>query len=727
MKMKKLRRPLTFLCAACFLLGIAGCTPTQEAPLYLIPYPNHITLQNGSYLMSPEEVPSITLLEKDTLFLTPEDYRLTIGKEGVAIEAPSEQGAFYAKQTLAQLCASAPVRKDGRLSLPYLTISDSPRFPWRGMHLDVSRHFFSVAFIKKQLDALASYKINTFHWHLTDGAGWRLEIPGYPKLTQEAAWRPQARWKDWWTQGRTYCTQDTPGAYGGYYTAEDVRDVLAYAAERHITVIPEIEMPGHSEEVLAVYPELACSGKPFVSSEFCIGNPATFRFLEDVLTYVMELFPSTYIHIGGDEANHEHWKHCPKCQALMKREGYTDVAQLQSHLIQHMDAFLTAHGRKLLGWDEILNGGLAPNATVLSWRGIQGGIAAAELGHDAVMSPGGYCYLDGYQADPETQPEAIGGFLPLEKAYSFDPAPDTLSHAVRQHILGLQGNVWAEYIPTPEHAEYMIYPRILALAEVGWSQPATKDWNSFNARVNEAVALLRAKGYNPYPLFDRPLTAQTVHAQEGYIEVTLYSERTAVDIRYTTDGSAPGATSARYQKPLRVIDSLLLQAQLFQKDQPVGPTIQLRTDYHKGIGKKAHYDTRIYPDYAAGGDTALTDGYRGGKGYGDGRWQGFCPNELDVTIDLGTIQPVKDVHAQFMQMVGPWIFFPSKVEVYASENGTDFKFLGEENCTVPIDREGALFRDFGWKGAPVNARYIRYVARQSEKRAFIFTDEIRIL
>ena len=348
-----------------------------------------------------------------------EGYNLTVSKQRVNIQASSAAGAFYGLQTLAQLA------RNGK-ELPVTPIKDEPRFPYRGLHLDVSRHFFNTDYVKKQIDLVATYKINRLHWHLTDGAGWRLEIPGYPRLTEFAAWRKAANLQDWGKYNHRFCEKDEEGAYGGYYTEADVREVLEYARLRHVTVIPEIEMPGHSGEVLAAYPQLSCTGEPYTSGEVCIGNEETFKFFEDVLDEVIRLFPSRYIHIGGDEASRRHWKACPKCQKRMKEEGLKDESELQSYMIARIEKYLNDKGREIIGWDEILDGGLAPNATVMSWRGTEGGIAAARMGHYAIMTPESHCYLDHYQDDPETQPLAFGACIPIGQTYSYDPAPDSL-------------------------------------------------------------------------------------------------------------------------------------------------------------------------------------------------------------------------------------------------------------------------------------------------------------
>ena len=434
-----------------------------------------------------------------------------------------------------------------------------------------------------------------------------------------------------------FCEKNEEGAYGGYYTEADVREVLEYARLRHVTVIPEIEMPGHSGEVLAAYPQLSCTGKPYTSGEVCIGNEETFKFFEDVLDEVIRLFPSRYIHIGGDEASRRHWKTCPKCQKRMKEEGLKDESELQSYMIARIEKYLNDKGREIIGWDEILDGGLAPNATVMSWRGTEGGIAAARMGHYAIMTPESHCYLDHYQDDPETQPLAFGACVPIGQTYSYDPAPDSLGTDICKYILGVQGNVWAEYLPTYEHAEYMIYPRIIALAEVGWTPVKNKHPESFKRRINNEIRHIKAKGYNPFTLSELVQTSQTVDYAKKRIMLSLTSEKHPIDIRYTTDGSEPTASSKLYKKPFAVKDSILLTARLFDGNKPLGKSLELRTDYHKGIGKKITYapDGGYYQNkdvYKGGGDTGLLDGLRGGKSYMDGRWQGFCPNDLDANL-----------------------------------------------------------------------------------------------
>lgn len=536
--------------------------------------------------------------------------------------------------------------------------------------------------------------------------------------------------QDWGKYDHRFCEKNEEGAYGGYYTEADVREVLEYARLRHVTVIPEIEMPGHSGEVLAAYPQLSCTGKPYTSGEVCIGNEETFKFFEDVLDEVIRLFPSRYIHIGGDEASRRHWKTCPKCQKRMKEEGLKDESELQSYMIARIEKYLNDKGREIIGWDEILDGGLAPNATVMSWRGTEGGIAAARMGHYAIMTPESHCYLDHYQDDPETQPLAFGACIPIGQTYSYDPAPDSLGSDICKYILGVQGNVWAEYLPTYEHAEYMIYPRIIALAEVGWTPMENKHPESFKRRINNEIRYIRTKGYNPFTLSEQVQTSQTVDYAKKKIMLSLTSEKHPIDIRYTTDGSEPTVSSKLYKKPFAVKDSILLTARLFDGEKPIGKSLHLRTDYHKGIGKKIIYAPgggyyQHKEVYKGGGDAGLLDGLRGGKSYMDGRWQGFCPNDLDAIIDLGEVTAIHRVMANFMQIRTPQVFLPAKVEVWASVDGKNFTLLGSDICSEEEAGKDVIFRDFGWIGTPTEARYVRFHAIQGKKQ-FLFTDEIVI-
>ncbi len=421
-----------------------------------------------------------------------EGYHLSVSPTGIVLRANKPAGLFYGVQTLRQLFN--PVDH----SIPAVVIEDRPRFPWRGIMLDVGRHLFPIDFIKRLIDTMALHKLNILHWHLTEDQGWRIEIKKYPKLTQIGAYRSASPYPA--ERGRL---DNTP--YGGFYTQEQVRQVVAYAASRFITVVPEIEMPGHSVAALASYPELGCTGGPYAVRPFwgieedvyCAGNENTFTFLQDVLDEVLALFPSEVIHIGGDECPKTRWQNCPKCQAVIQQNNLKDEHELQSYFIKRIETYLNQKGRRLIGWDEILEGGLAPKASVMSWRGMQGGIQAVHEGHDVVMTPTDFCYLDYYQSqDFENEPPAIGGFVPLEQVYAFEPVPAELTLEESRHILGAQGNLWAEFIPTPELAEYMLYPRATAIAEVAWSTPEGRNFTDFQRRLKEFLLHLDKLGVN---------------------------------------------------------------------------------------------------------------------------------------------------------------------------------------------------------------------------------------
>lgn len=638
-----------FLVAATVILLLMCCTQERVATLNVIPRPQSMQLLDKSFvfdensrlvIQAPQEteeqltayitsIPSTLLpvigdADSNMLLLqqcdkvegvtSPEGYAIYVDAKGVRVNAIASAGLFYGLQTVIQ-----SVENEG--SVPHGTIVDEPRFAYRGTMLDVSRHFFDKEFVKKQIDALARYKINRLHLHLTDAAGWRLEIKRYPRLTQLGAWRDNPVWKVWWNSGRKYVEEGSENAHGGYYTQNDIREIVEYAAQRHITIIPEIEMPAHSEEVLTAYPELSCTHEPYKQADFCVGNEKTFEFLENVLAEVFELFPSEYIHIGGDEAGKASWVNCPLCQKRMKEEGLNGVDELQSYLIHRIERFANSNGRQIIGWDEILDGGLAPNATVMSWRGTEGGIKAVEAGHKTVMSPGTYCYLDQYQDAPNTQPEAIGGYLPLKKVYSYNPVPDTLDVEKSALIYGVQGNLWSEYIPTPEHMETMMYPRVLAIAEVGWSRPEIKCYEDFYSRALTAVDYLKRNGYSPFDISSEA-------------------------------GNRPEAEAAIK---------------------------------HIAVGKTVTYAQPYFSGYAAGGDTALVDGRRGAWNNNDGVWQGFIKGGVDVTIDLGESMPVTSISADFMQICNPEIFMPAQVIIYISENGLDFVELANINHAIVRD------------------------------------------
>lgn len=702
-----------------------SCNQTVETQIQLIPEPFEMTQSDGMFKVSQAMlVGTGSASDKVNFRVDPnatdipdEGYQLEIDEAGVRLVAKTETGLFYGKQTLLQLLTPN--------GLPYVKINDHPRFPYRGLHLDVSRHFFDKEEVKKLMNVMSYYKLNTLHLHLTDAGGWRLQIDKYPKLTQEGAFRTQSDWREWWDNGkdRQYLKEGTEGAYGGYYTKDDIRDMLAYAAEKHITIIPEIEFPAHSDEVFVAYPELCCAGKSHTSGDFCIGNPKTFEFMENVLTEVIELFPSEYIHIGGDEAGKNTWKTCPKCQALMKKEKLANVDELQSYMIRKAEEFLNSKGRRLIGWDEILEGGLAPEATVMSWRGEAAGFKSARMGHDVIMTPGSYMYFDFYQADPRHQPVAIGGYTPIRKVYNYNPIPqDSLTAEEAKHFLGVQANTWTEYIPTHEHLEYMMFPRALAVAEIGWTPQEKRDWQDFKPRVNAHIPVLQQMGLNPFPLSNELEFDMVVDTIQKEIRVTMDAEKYPAEIHYTTDGSTPTASSPIYQEPIVVKDSAKIVAGIFVNGQLQDRVSEQRVDYHKGIGKSIRFNSRLYPGYMAGGINAIINGYRGGLTYLDQRWQGYTDN-LDCVIDLGEVMDLHQVSSKWMQLTGPGVYQPEKVEVLTSEDGKNFTSQGVIPTTIPQDKSDLTFQEYTFQGN-WKARYVQLKAQNP--KGFIFVDEIVI-
>jgi hexosaminidase len=463
-----------------------------------------LTVSRGDVDRAPPN--SIRLILRATLTgLGAEGYNLFVTENGAAILAADEAGLFYGVQTMLQLLppqifSAAKVKEPVTWAMPAVVIEDRPRFPWRGLMLDTSRHFFNKDEIKNFIDVMAQHKLNRFHWHLTDDQGWRIEIKRYPKLTQVGAWRKDIGFG---LKPKDSTAYGPDGRYGGFYTQDDIREIVAYAKDRYVTIVPEIEMPGHSVAALAAYPQFSCSGGPY-STDFgggihagvyCAGNDAAFEFLQGVLAEVIELFPGKYVHVGGDEVPKANWKKCEKCQARIRQEKLAGENELQSWFIRRIEKFLNARGRTLIGWDEILEGGLAPNAAVMSWRGMGGGIAAANSGHDVVMTPTSHCYFDYYQAK-NGEPKAIGGLLPLEKVYSFEPVPPSLAADKIKHILGAGGNLWSEYLPNYAMVQYMAYPRACAMAEVAWSDPNSRKWEDFSRRLASHLQRLKAQGVN---------------------------------------------------------------------------------------------------------------------------------------------------------------------------------------------------------------------------------------
>ncbi len=668
-----------------------------------------------------------------------EAYRLTVDSKGVKITGDSPAGVFYGIQTLRK---SLPVGAE-RVLLPAVTINDYPRFSYRGAHLDVSRHYFTTDSIKRFIDMLALHNLNRFHWHLTDDQGWRIEIKKYPKLTTVAAERDET------VIGRNSGNYDGQHYGPFFYTQEECREIVKYAAERHITVIPEIDLPGHMQAALAAYPEYGCTGGPYevwkmwgVSDNvLCAGNDATLSFIEDVLTEVIDVFPSEYIHIGGDECPKTQWEKCPKCQARIKALGikgddkHSAEMYLQSFVINHAEKFLNSKGRQIIGWDEILEGGLAPNATVHSWRGIEGGIEAAKQGHDCIMSPTTFMYFDYYQTKyTDEEPLAIGGYVPVEKVYSFEPMDPSLTPDEQKHIIGVQANLWTEYVPTYSHAEYMELPRMAALCEVQWCKPENKDFEAFKQRLLQLFKIYEKRGYN-YAKHMLDLEEKfTTDFEKGVIRVE-FKTLDNCPIYYTLDGSEPTKESALYTAPIEINSSCTVKAKGIREN---GETRMFSENvtFNKATGKPITLLQPIHKNYTFEGPVTLVDGLKGSPNYRTGRWLGFCETDLEAVIDLKKEEEISSVSFNTSVDKGDWVFDVLGITVWVSNDGKEYTQVFDQ--AYPDLTEEAENKIYGHKVefAPVKARYVKIKALSDRDMpewhggkgypAFIFVDELEI-
>ena len=624
------------------------------------------------------------LISLNTRYDIPEEgYTLSInGDQKVDLKASSVSGLFYGFQSFRQLCD--PELETGSrptsTKVPICIIEDSPKFVYRGMHLDVSRHFFDVEFVKTYIDMIALHKMNVFHWHLTDDNGWRIEIDKYPLLTEKSAWRVDRRHEPWKKQSPPL--ENEIATYGGYYNKDQIREVVEYASKRNIAVIPEIEMPGHTSEVFSAYPGLSCKGDYIPVNPgsywpntdiFCAGNDKVFTFLENVLEEVIDLFPGRYIHIGGDEADKMNWEKCPKCQDRIASESLKNEHELQSWFIKRIEKFILSKDRKLVGWDEILEGGLAKTATVMSWRGMDGGIESAKKGHDVIMCPTSHCYFDYYQANPETSPEAFGGYTTLKKVYSFNPVPQELSNKETKFILGGQGNLWTEYVQTPDRAQYRVLPRMSALSEVLWSGPGSNSYEDFYSRLKKLLLRFDMMGwvYAPGSFFVNILSEQT--EDSGSYAIKLISEKPGEEIRYTTDGSPPSSNSALYKNPILLNQKTTIKAALFIDQSIAGKVSEKTIFFSKAIGKKIKYLTSYSNRYTGTGMQTLVNGLTGTIAHNDGYWQGWLEQDLEVVIDLEERENIMGVSIGFLESHGVWIFLPVGIEISFSKDGEFYR------------------------------------------------------
>ncbi len=673
-------------------------------------------LQNGVgfSLKSTSEKKASIIIKKDASQPS-EGYSLDISNSQISIKASDASGAFYAVQTLRQLLSpelESTLASKGRIKsetflAPQLTITDFPKFVYRGMHLDVSRHFFDKEFVKKYIANLALLKMNRFHWHLTDDQGWRIEIKRYPELTKKGAFREETRIGHYEDKPVQYDGK----RYGGFYTQEDIKEVVAFAKKLNITIIPEIEMPGHAQAAISAYPELGCTGEQIpvattwgVFDDIFCPKEETFTFLENVLSEVMPLFPGEYIHIGGDEAPKLRWKNCAHCQQLIKDNNLKDENGLQSYFIHRIEEFVNSKGKKIIGWDEILEGGLAPNATVMSWRGMQGGIDAAKQNHDVIMTPVSHCYLDYYQSENLDEPTAIGGFLPLKKVFSFNPIPSELNAEEAKYILGAQANLWTEYISTEKQVEYMVFPRILAISEVTWSGPTEnfeKEYPEFFSRVEDFMKRLDALKIN-YANYLYEIDGKILK-EDGQVYYELSTPTKGKQIHYSINNSEIEV----YSKPILIEKDSKITANVFKNDEKLGRDFSEEIEYHKGITAAIALNVSPNPAYAAGGKEALINGISGSeKRYGDKEWLGFWGDDLEITIDLGKETEVNVLKTRFFNSPGVWIYSPKEIAISCEDaGGKKYTYLKEVNA-----ENNNLINvqvDLRIKNQPFKTRYIK--------------------
>lgn len=669
-----------------------------------------------------------------------EGYSMVIDNSGITITGKTPAGVFYGIQTLRK---SLPVCRANAVQMPAAQINDYPRFAYRGAHLDVSRHFFTTDSIKRFIDILALHNINHFHWHLTDDQGWRIEIKKYPKLSTVAAERDE-----------TVIGKNT-GVYDGihygpfFYTQEECKEIVKYAAERHITVIPEIDLPGHMQAALAAYPEYGCTGGPYevwkmwgVSDNvLCAGNDATLSFIDDVLTEVIEIFPSEYIHIGGDECPKDQWQKCPKCQARIKALGikgddrHSAEMYLQSFVISHAEKFLNSKGRQIIGWDEILEGGLAPNATVHSWRGIDGGLEAARQGHDCIMSPNNFLYFDYYQTTrTDEEPLSIGGYVPVEKVYSFEPLHESLTPEQQKHIIGVQANLWTEYVPTFSHVEYMELPRMAALCEVQWCEAGNKDYEDFKQRLLPLFDIYKANNYN-YAKHVLDIEAEFSTDTERNVITVALSAFGDIPMYYTFDGSEPTTESTLYTAPIEFNESCTFKAKGIC-DRYETRVYTENIYFNKATAHPITFIQPVHKNYTFNGPITLVDGLKGTPNYRTGRWLGFSENDFEAVIDLQKATEIKRVKFNTSVDKSDWVFDIKGITISVSDDGEEYRILMDEPRPSLTDEDPNIIYGHTFELEPTTTRFVKIKALVEHsipewhpavgKPAWIFIDEIEI-
>ena len=681
------------------------------------------------------------VLTIDKTIANAEGYKLDADAKQIRIAGASAAGVFYGIQTLRK---SLPLvnGKASKVSIPAVHIADAPRFAYRGTHLDVSRHFVTADSVRQFIDMLALHNINRFHWHLTDDQGWRIEIKKYPLLTQIGSKRAQT------VIGHNSGKYDGK-PYSGFYTQKQIRDIVKYAADRYITIVPEIDLPGHMQAALAAYPDMGCTGGPYevwqkwgVSDNvLCAGNDKTLTFIDNVLKEITKLFPSKYIHVGGDECPKTQWQKCPKCQARIKalnleaKDGHSAEERLQSYIITHASNYLKSLGRNTIGWDEILEGGLAEGATVMSWRGESGGIAAAKQHHDVVMTPNSYLYFDYYQSlDKANEPLAIGGYLPLETVYSYEPMPKELTADEARHIIGVQANIWTEYMPTFKQMQYMALPRLAALSEVQWSQPALKDYTSFTNRLTEFTHMYDRLGYN----YAKHLYNVAIHVDSDnkWREILIHMTTAGkAEIRYTLDGTEPTVNSTLYTGAIVLQKSVKIRAAAFRDGKRSSVTSQ-DISFNKATACPVELLQPTHKNYTYKGGATLTDGLLGDKGFGTGRWLGFSGNDLEAVIDLKQNTDVSSVSLNTCVDKGSWIFDARNIEVSVSADGKSFTKVASKSLPALEEQTPDNIYTYELTFPQTTTRYVKVTATSEHnipewhggkgKPAFLFVDEISV-
>ena len=656
-------------------------------------------------------------------------YTLTVKPGSAVIEGDSYQATFYGIQSLIQLL---PLQKSATLPVTAVTIEDYPRFNYRGLHLDVSRHFFPVDYVKRYIDYIALHKMNYFHWHLTDDQGWRIEIKKYPKLTELGGFR------DGTIIGRYPGTGNDSLRYGGFYTQEEVKEVVEYASRRFITVIPEIEMPGHAVAALTAYPHLGCTGGPYQVKQtwgvfeevFCAGNDSVFSFLQDVMDEVIPLFPAKYVHVGGDECPKDSWKKCPKCQERIKDNNLKDEHELQSYFIQRMEKYINSKGKTIIGWDEILEGGLAPNAVVMSWRGEQGGIEAAKQKHYVIMTPGSHVYFDHTQSKVDDS-VTFGGYTPLEKTYSYEPVPKELNEEDAKFVLGAQANLWTEYIKNTRKIEYQIFPRLSALSEVLWTPKEKKNWADFERRLPMQFKRYEFWGAN-YSRAYYDLKPAIAPSKDGNgVLWKLEGDSKKGVIRYKT--SRENSKLNVYSKPILVTKDSEFGASLYVNNKPQS-WVWEKFNFNKATGKSITISNQPSGSYPGnGGAFGLINGARSQKGFNSSEWLAWNKGDVEAIIDLGKTQQISKINIHVLEQRGSWIYNPSGAEIFISTDGENFQKVGSVTQVKPEHSGMGLM---GVSFEPANCRYVKIIAKPYGKiaegqpgagqNAWLFVDEIEV-